>query len=162
MNHSHIRKQDVQEEELYDYEGPVYCLTVPSEVFYIRKNGKAVWSGNSRANNGPLVSLTRQPSDGRARDGGLRLGEMEMECLWTHGTLQFMKERIMECSDNYRVFICKACGMMAIVNPLKNIHCCRSCKNNTNFAEIRIPYAAKLLLQEIQTMSIATRFITSS
>lgn len=117
---------------------------------------------HSRANNGPLVSLTRQPSDGRARDGGLRLGEMEMECLWTHGTLQFMKERIMECSDNYRVFICKACGMMAIVNPLKNIHCCRSCKNNTNFAEIRIPYAAKLLLQEIQTMSIATRFITSS
>jgi DNA-directed RNA polymerase beta subunit len=160
VNHAHVHEQNIQEEELYDYEGSVYCLTVPSEVFYIRKNRKACWTGNSRANNGPIVNLTRQPSDGRARSGGLRLGEMEIECLWTHGTLQFLKERIMECSDNYRVFVCRSCGLMAIVNPLKKIYCCRSCKNNIDFAEIRIPYCAKLLLQEIQTMSIATRFLT--
>jgi intein/homing endonuclease len=69
VNHGHVKEQGVQEEELYDYEGPVYCLTVPSEVFYIRKNGKAVWTGNSRANNGPIVLLTRQPSDGRLGHG---------------------------------------------------------------------------------------------
>lgn len=115
---------------------------------------------HSRANNGPIVLLSRQPSEGRARDGGLRLGEMECECLWSYGIIQFLKERIMECSDNYRIFACKQCGVMAIVNPEKNLYTCKNCKNNTNFAQARIPYAAKLLLQEIQSMNISTRFIT--
>lgn len=114
---------------------------------------------HSRSSNGPVVLLSRQPCDGRARDGGLRLGEMEVECHWAHGILQFLKERFMECSDNYRVFICKKCGFMANVNPEKNIFNCRNCKNNTDFSEIRIPYAMKLLTQEVQTMSIAARFM---
>lgn len=116
---------------------------------------------HSRNSSGPVVLLTRQPAEGRARDGGLRMGEMEIECNWSHGILQFLKERVMECSDNYRVFTCKQCGMMGIVNPERNIHMCRNCNNNTHFAEVRIPYAAKLLLQEVQTMNIATRFITN-
>lgn len=153
-------ENDEQQEKIYNYEGPVHCIQVPSEVFYVRKNGKAVWTGNSRANNGPIVLLSRQPSEGRARDGGLRLGEMECECLWSYGIIQFLKERIMECSDNYRIFACKQCGVMAIVNPEKNLYTCKNCKNNTNFAQARIPYAAKLLLQEIQSMNISTRFIT--
>ena len=115
---------------------------------------------HSRSSNGPIVLLTRQPAEGRCRDGGLRLGEMEVECNWAHGISGFLKERLMECSDNYRVFICKKCGLMANVNPEKNIFSCRNCKNITEFSEIRIPYAAKLLLQEVQTMSIAARFIT--
>ena len=117
---------------------------------------------HSRSSNGPIVLLTRQPSDGRAREGGLRLGEMELEVLESYGALQFLKERIMECSDNYRVFVCRKCGLMAIVNPNKKIYRCNSCKNNTDFAEIRIPYCMKLLLQEVQTMSIATRFLTNA
>lgn len=113
---------------------------------------------HSRSNNGPVVLLTRQPAEGRARDGGLRLGEMEIECHWAHGIMQFLKERFMECSDNYRVFICKKCGLMANVNPEKNIYNCRNCKNINDFSEIRIPYAMKLLTQEVQTMGIAARF----
>jgi hypothetical protein len=101
-------------------------------------------------------------AEGRARDGGLRMGEMEVEVTWAHGILQFLKERIMECSDNYRLHTCKQCGMMANVNPEKNIFECRNCKNKTHFSEIRIPYACKLLLQEVQTMGIATRFITGN
>ena len=128
----------------------------------MRRNGKACWTGNSRASSGPIVMLTHQPSDGRARDGGLRMGEMEVECCWAHGGLQFLKERMMECSDNYRVHVCKNCGLMAIVNPDKKIFMCKSCKNNTNFAQIRIPYACKLLFHEVQTMGIAARFITKS
>ena len=139
---------------------PVFCVAVPNEVFYVRRNGRPVWTGNSRGANGPVVLLTRQPAEGRARDGGLRLGEMEMECLWAHGTMFFLKERFMECSDNYRVFICKECGMLAHVNPEKDIYHCKACKNITHFSELRIPYASKLLIQEIQTMSIGTRFIT--
>jgi DNA-directed RNA polymerase II subunit RPB2 len=90
----------------------------------------------------------------------LRLGEMEMECNLAHGVIQFLKERCMECSDNYRVHVCKQCGYMAIANPEKNIYSCKNCRNITNFAEIRIPYAAKLLFQEIQTMGLGTKFIT--
>ena len=115
---------------------------------------------HSRSSNGPIVSLTHQPAEGRARDGGLRLGEMELECNWAHGTMQFLKERFMECSDNYRVFICKKCGLMANVNPEKNIFNCKNCKNITDFAEIRVPYAFKLLAQEVGTMAIGARFMT--
>jgi hypothetical protein len=115
---------------------------------------------HSRSSCGPVVLITRQPAEGRARDGGLRLGEMEVECNWAHGISSFLKERIMECSDNYRVFICKKCKMMANVNPERNIYICKGCKNTTQFAEVRIPYASKLLLQEVQTMSIGTKFIT--
>jgi hypothetical protein len=160
VNHGHHMDQEIQVEKVYDYEGSVYCLQVPSEVFYVRRNGKSCWTGNSRAASGPIVLLTRQPAEGRARDGGLRMGEMEIECCWGHGCTQFLKERIMECSDNYRVFACKQCGLIAIVNPEKKIHTCRNCKNSCNFSEIRIPYAAKLLFQEVQTMGIAARFIT--
>ena len=111
-----------------------------------------------RGHNGPIVLLTHQPSEGRSRDGGLRLGEMEIECNWAHGILHFLKERFMECSDNYRVFVCKKCGMMANVNPSKKIYECKPCNNNTHFAQIRIPYAFKLLTQEVQTMGIGTKF----
>jgi DNA-directed RNA polymerase II subunit RPB2 len=136
------------------------CDIFIGPTFYQRLKHMTADKIHSRSSNGPIVLLTRQPAEGRARRGGLRLGEMEIECNWAHGITQFLKERIMECSDNYRVHVCKACGYIAIANPEKNIFNCRNCKNITNFAEIRIPYAAKLLCQEIQTMSIGMKFIT--
>lgn len=131
-------------------------------TYYQRLKHMTIDKQHSRSQNGPIVLLTRQPAEGRARDGGLRLGEMEIECAWAHGTQQFLKERFMECSDNYRVFVCKNCGLMANVNPDKGIYSCKACKNNIDFAEIRIPYACKLLFHEIQTMGIGARFLTSS
>jgi hypothetical protein len=144
-----------------DFNGMVYCLRVPTEIFYVRRNGKCCWTGNSRASAGPIVMLTRQPAEGRARDGGLRMGEMEVECNWGHGILQFLKERMMDCSDNYKIHTCKKCGLMGTVNVEKKIAICKNCKNNHHFAEVRIPYACKLLFQEIQTMSIVPRFYTT-
>lgn len=129
-------------------------------TYYQRLKHMTVDKIHSRASNGTVVMLTRQPPEGRARDGGLRLGEMEVECNWSHGIMQFLKERFMECSDNYRVFVCKKCGLISNINPSKNIYNCSLCKNNTSFSEIRIPYACKLLFQEIETMSIGTKFIT--
>jgi len=129
-------------------------------TFYQRLKHMTADKVHSRGSSGPIVLLTRQPAEGRARDGGLRIGEMELECNWAHGIFQFLKERLMECSDNYRVFVCKNCGNMANVNPERNIYQCRNCKNITKFAEIRIPYACKLLFQEIQTMGIGARFNT--
>ena len=114
---------------------------------------------HSRAS-GPLVMLTRQPAEGRAREGGLRFGEMERDCVVAHGMAEFTKERLMECSDQFSCYSCKDCGLLAVVNPEKGIWLCRGCGNTTSFAHIHVPYATKLLLQELETMSIGSRMIT--
>ena len=114
---------------------------------------------HSRAS-GPLVMLTRQPAEGRAREGGLRFGEMERDCVVAHGMAEFTKERLMECSDAFSCYTCKDCGLLAIANPEQSIWACRGCGNSTNFSHINIPYATKLLLQELETMNIGSRLIT--
>ena len=148
-----------QKEYTYDYKGPVYCLTVSSGVFMVRHNGKAVWTGNSRGSNGPIVMLTRQPAEGRARAGGLRFGEMERDAIVAHGASTFLKERMLDVSDNFRVFICRKCGLIATANPEKNIYKCTNCKNNADINQVRMPYSMKLLLQELLTMNVAGRII---
>ena len=114
---------------------------------------------HSRAT-GPMVLLTRQPAEGRSRDGGLRFGEMERDCMLAHGSVQFLKERMLDVSDNYRVFICNKCKFFAPVNPDENIYKCKSCNNFIDFSEVRIPYSCKLLIQELESMNIASRIIT--
>ena len=114
---------------------------------------------HSRAS-GPLVMLTRQPAEGRAREGGLRFGEMERDCVVAHGMAEFTKERLMECSDAFSCYTCKDCGLLAIANPEQSIWACRGCSNTTHFSHINIPYATKLLLQELETMNIGSRLIT--
>ena len=156
---NNIKKEKNHKEREYNYEGAVYCISVSTEVFMVRRNGKSVWTGNSRGSNGPIVMLTRQPSEGRARSGGLRLGEMERDCFIAHGTSNFLAERMLHVSDNYRVFICKKCGMHANVNTEKSIYSCKYCKNNTDIAQVRMPYAFKLLNQELYTMNIMMRYV---
>ena len=109
---------------------------------------------------GPLVMLTRQPAEGRAREGGLRFGEMERDCVAAHGVMEFTKERFMECSDGFNCHTCRKCGLIAIANPETNIWLCKGCQNTTEFAAIQIPYAYKLLVQELETMNIGSRIFT--
>uniref|UniRef100_A0A6C0DIL5 DNA-directed RNA polymerase n=1 Tax=viral metagenome TaxID=1070528 RepID=A0A6C0DIL5_9ZZZZ len=109
---------------------------------------------------GPLVMLTRQPAEGRAREGGLRFGEMERDCVAAHGVMEFTKERFMECSDGFNCYTCRKCGLLAIANPEANIWLCKGCQNTTEFASIQIPYAYKLLVQELETMNIGSRIFT--
>ena len=158
-NANNIKQEKIHNERVYNYKGAVYCISVSTEVFMVRRNGKSVWTGNSRGSNGPIVMLTRQPSEGRARSGGLRLGEMERDCFIAHGTSNFLAERMLHVSDNYRVFICKKCGMHANVNTDKSIYSCKYCKNNTDIAQVRMPYAFKLLNQELYTMNIMMRYV---
>ena len=110
---------------------------------------------------GPVVSMTRQPSEGRSSHGGLRFGEMERDCMIAHGASSFLQERMMKVSDNYNVFICCNCGLISVFNNTKNIYECKKCNNYKNFKRINIPYSCKLLFQELESMSIAPRLLTN-
>jgi len=130
-------------------------------VYYQRLRHCSADKIHSRSS-GPLVMLTRQPAEGRAREGGLRFGEMERDAVIAHGVSEFTKERFMECSDLFRCHSCRDCGLIAITNPRQGIWQCRGCGNTTNFSPIEIPYAYKLLLQELETMNITSRIITTT
>ena len=109
---------------------------------------------------GPMVCLTRQPAEGRSRDGGLRFGEMERDCMISHGTSMFTKTRMLNESDMYETHVCKKCGMLACFNNEAHKHRCYTCGNMTDFACVQIPYSYKLLTHELMTMNIAIRMIT--
>jgi len=109
---------------------------------------------------GPMVNLTRQPAEGRSRDGGLRFGEMERDCMVSHGAARFTRERLYDVSDKYQVHVCSKCGMVAAFNDALGIHCCKMCDNRTDFALVEIPYSCKLLFQELQTMNVVPRVMT--
>ncbi|KAL7423067.1 DNA-dependent RNA polymerase II [Cryptotrichosporon argae] len=106
---------------------------------------------------GPLQILTRQPVEGRSRDGGLRFGEMERDCMISHGIAGFLKERMYESSDAFRLHVCDQCGLMAIAKLKKQEFQCTVCRSNSQISQIYIPYAAKLLFQELQAMNISVR-----
>ena len=130
-------------------------------AFYQRLKHMVKDKQHSRSH-GPMVNLTRQPHEGRARDGGLRFGEMERDCMVSHGCSRFTKGRIYDASDKFVVYSCNKCGLMAVFNDKKNIHHCRTCDNRSDFSRCNIPYACKLLFQELITMNIAPRIITEA
>ena len=137
------------------------CSVFMGPVFYQRLKHMVNDKAHSRSI-GPMVNLTRQPAEGRSRDGGLRFGEMERDCMVSHGASRFTRERMYDVSDKYSVFICKKCGLIASYNDAIHVHHCRTCDNRVDFTYVEIPYACKLLFQELNTMNIAPRFITES
>ncbi len=96
--------------------------------------------------------LTRQPTEGRSRDGGLRLGEMERDCLIGHGASSLLMERLLFSSDAYDVEVCKACGLVGGWQGY-----CPYCKVREGSVKVKIPYACKLLFQELMSMNVVPR-----
>ena len=135
------------------------CSVFMGPVFYQRLKHMVNDKSHSRSI-GPMVNLTRQPAEGRSRDGGLRFGEMERDCMVSHGASRFTKERMYDVSDKYSVHICKKCGLIASYNDKMHIHHCHACDNRTDFAYVEMPYACKLIFQELNTMNIAPRIMT--
>ena len=127
-------------------------------TFYQRLKHMVIDKKHSRGK-GPIVSLTRQPCEGRSRDGGLRVGEMERDCLLSHGAAAFTKERLMDVSDPFPTGICKTCGTLAIMNEEECIYSCGTCGNKTEFINKTLPYAMKLWVQELEAMHITSRMV---
>ena len=128
-------------------------------VFYQRLKHMVNDKQHSRSF-GPMVNLTRQPAEGRSRDGGLRFGEMERDCMVSHGASRFTKGRLYDASDAFSVYTCKKCGNIAAYNDRMPKHMCKICENKSDFAYVELPYACKLLFQELITMNVAPRIIT--
>ena len=125
-------------------------------VFYQRLRHLVADKLHSRAK-GPYQLWTRQPLEGRSKNGGPRVGDMEVWSFLSHGIAQTMKERFMECSDKSTFYTCNHCGMICIGNPQENLYECTICKNTTNISLIEIPYATKLWLQIMVMMGVAPR-----
>jgi DNA-directed RNA polymerase II subunit RPB2 len=88
-------------------------------------------------------------------------GVVAHNCIAAHGASTFMRERLFESSDKYQIHVCNECGMIATYNDAKQLHLCNMCENRTNFSEVPLPYACKLLFQELMSMNVVPRIITS-
>jgi DNA-directed RNA polymerase III subunit RPC2 len=127
--------------QAYIFNGPIY---------YQRLKHMVQDKMHSRSR-GPRAILTRQPTEGRSRDGGLRLGEMERDCLIAYGASQLLLERLMTSSDGTDVDICQKCGLFGYRGY------CNTCRTSREVAKMTMPYAAKLLVQELISMNVGVR-----
>ena len=152
------------------YVGPTY---------YMRLKHMVKDKINYRAR-GPRTALTRQTVQGRANDGGLRIGEMERDGVLGHGATKFLQESMLVRGDEYKMAVCNQSGMIAIYNENKNLFISpyadgplkysgsaiedmkidNVTKYGRSFSIVKVPYALKLMMQELQTMNIQMRIIT--
>ena len=120
-------------------------------MYYLKLKHMVANRQQARAR-GPVQLLTRQPTEGRAKEGGLRLGEMEKDTLIAHGTSLLLKERF--DSDKTVVPVCEDCGLIAVYNEFKNQSFCQICGDNVEINNIELSYAFKLMLDELKAMGV--------
>ena len=152
---------DILIENGFSYSGKDFVTSgitgesLPAYIFfgpiYYQKLKHMVQDKMHSRSRGPRAILTRQPTEGRSRDGGLRLGEMERDCLIAYGASQLLLERLMLSSDAHEVDVCEKCGLMGYQGW------CQTCKRSKGVVRMTMPYAAKLLIQELLSMNVLAR-----
>ena len=126
---------------------PIKAKIFIGPVFYQRLKHMVSDKIHSRSH-GQVTTLTRQPLEGRSREGGLRFGEMERDAMIGHGASRFLKERLFDKSDVYQIYVCDGCGNIATTQKY-----CKACDSD-QISKCNLPYASKLLFQELMAMSI--------
>ena len=147
-------------------------------TYYMRLKHMVKDKINYRSNDGPNTMLTRQPVQGRANDGGLRIGEMERDAIMSHGMTSFLSDSFLKRADEYYMAVCNKTGMIAVYNPDEDIFFSPSVDGPGKFGEIegkpikqisrfgrsfsivRVPYSFKQLIQELQVLNVQMRLIT--
>ncbi len=108
---------------------------------------------------GQVQMLTKQPTEGRARGGGLRFGEMERDCLIAYGASMILKDRLLDESDKSDIYVCERCGLVAYHDVKQRKYVCRVCGDKAKVSSVSVAYAFKLLLQEMQSLNVAPRLL---
>ncbi len=139
--------------------GKAFPVDVFIGVVYYQKLHHMVADKIHARARGQVQMLTKQPTEGRARGGGLRFGEMERDCLIAYGASMILKDRLLDESDKSDIFVCERCGLVAYHDVKQRKYVCRVCGDKAKVSSVSVAYAFKLLLQEMQSLNIAPRLL---